>query len=234
MENEMWEDAINELEKALVLKRRLLPSHDRQLATLHYQNATAALARMEKARHDANDENPLPLPGVPPPPSPEECAKIAARFQTKAADEYEAAAGVLAAHHATLAAESEAAAEVAELLSEVRAKVEEVRSVAASSGESASAGAAPSSADAGVTTIGFGAPSATAPSATGKRPMRDEGTTTIGFGAPPAKAGGAASAFAPSAFAAPSSTAPVKDLGVMGGKSGAKRVRLEPTPTTTN
>ena len=87
MENEMWENAISELEASLSLKRKLLPADDRQLATLHYQAATAAVARMEKARHDAtNPPTSLPLPGAAdePVPTPEECEKIFAKFQAQA------------------------------------------------------------------------------------------------------------------------------------------------------
>ncbi|EOD32623.1 hypothetical protein EMIHUDRAFT_456009 [Emiliania huxleyi CCMP1516] len=52
MENEMWEDAVRELERSLELKLKALPPDDRQLAHLHYQIATATVSLIEKKRED--------------------------------------------------------------------------------------------------------------------------------------------------------------------------------------
>ena len=60
MENEMWEDAMSELERSVSIKSRLLPPSSRQLAHLHYQLATATVAQSEKARHDAAQPPPPP------------------------------------------------------------------------------------------------------------------------------------------------------------------------------
>ena len=230
MENEMWEDAIQELDASLTIKSKLLPPADRELAHLHYQLATAAVARVEKARHDASQPVSIPLPDADPPPTPEACAAAIATYQAKAVAHYGHAASVLEQHLAGMRAkeggeESEGVAEVAELLGEVRAKVEEVSQLASGSadGEGSASVGAPSANDAAAgsgaeaagstTTIGFGAPPPK--TASGKMPLE---TTTIGFGNAPAAPA------ASSGFAAPT-TAAVKDLGVVG--RGAKRIRLD-------
>ena len=50
MENEMWHEAVTELEKSLELKQRHLPPDHRQLAHLHYQIATATVSLIESKR----------------------------------------------------------------------------------------------------------------------------------------------------------------------------------------
>lgn len=231
MENEMWEDAMSELERSVSIKSRLLPPSSRQLAHLHYQLATATVAQSEKARHDAAQPPPPPdeaqTSDAPPPLSAEACAALVSRCREQAIAHYQRAADVLELRleslksaeggKAKVEADDGEAAELAELLSEVRAKVEEQQQAAAKgdvplagaldAAAAAAAAAAPSTSGEGVTTIGFGAPA----------PVKDEGVTTIGFGAPSEASG----------FAAPSLTAtlPVKNLGVVG--RGAKRVRLD-------
>ena len=143
MENEMWEDAIQELDASLTIKSKLLPPADRELAHLHYQLATAAVARVEKARHDASQPVSIPLPDADPPPTPEACAAAIATYQAKAVAHYGHAASVLEQHLAGMRAkeggeESEGVAEVAELLGEVRAKVEEVSQLASGSADGSS------------------------------------------------------------------------------------------------
>jgi hypothetical protein len=225
MENEMWEDAIGELERSVAIKARLLPASSRQLAHLHYQLATATVAQSEKARHDAAEPPPGPeepqASDAPPPLTAEQCAVIVTRCREQAIGHYQRAANVLELRLESLRpagngkakadAESDESAELAELLSEVRAKVEEQQQALAKGDGPLTAVAAAVSGDAGgaagagVTTIGFGMPEPT-----------KEGVTTIGFGAPAESSG----------FAAPSQTTlPVKNLGVVG--RGAKRIRLD-------
>ena len=202
---------------------------------------------MEKARHDAVQPTGLPDANGEPTPPPEECEKIAARFQAQAVEQYEEAAGVLEEHLAAVRADAATAdaagaggtSEICELLAEVRAKVEEVAQMAVSAeGVMAAGGEA-----AGVTTIGFGADagagvSSSSSSSSSKRPMAElgtstttigfgEGTTTIGFGETTIGFGNAGGAGGGSSmgFAAPATGAPVKDLGVVG--RGSKRVKLD-------
>ena len=254
MENEMWEDAIAELERSVLIKKRLLPASDRQLAHLHYQIATATVARSEKARHDLAE--PPPPEGepqgsdAPPAMTPEACAAIVEKCRTQAVAHYQQAADTLQlrldALNAEAASHAEAkvaggpdpeggeVAELAELLAEVKAKVEEQQAAPITSTAIANATAhaqqpaAASESAAGVTTIGFGMPP----------PSAKAGVTTIGFGAPPTSAADAsehgvttigfgAPAESSSGFAAPSvTTLPVRNLGVVGGR-GAKRVRTD-------
>lgn len=223
MENEMWDEAIDDLTRCLELKKQLYAADDRELAHTHYQLATAALASMEKCRQDAAQPPPPPLPGTDPPPTAEESAALVQRYQKQAIEHYSAAAEVLEAHLAALrakglASEGEAAAaEIAEVLADVKAKVEEVRQAPTSAAEAdgASTSGAPASGAEGVTTIGFGggAPADKRPSGFAAP------STTIGFGGN-GKAPAGASAFAPAA-----ASGPVKDLGVVG--RGSKRVRLD-------
>lgn len=87
MENEMWSDAIKELEQSLELKRRVVGPHDRQIAHLHYQIATAAVARLEKARHDAAQPRPLvAAPGEEERPSQEECEQTMSTCRKQASN----------------------------------------------------------------------------------------------------------------------------------------------------
>jgi hypothetical protein len=204
MENEMWEDAVGELERSLGIKRRLLGEADRQVAHLHYQVATAAVAQGEKARHDI--DQPPPQAPDEPPFSAEACEATIARCRTLAAQHYGHAADVL--ERAAGAAESSDAAELAELLAEVRAKAEEQQQPTEAAPEPP-----PPAMSAGVTTIGFGESNRRAGASS------EASVTTIGFGSQ----GGASTS---TGFSAPSATVlPVKNLGVVG--RGAKRVRLD-------
>ena len=255
MENEMWDDAVSELERSLSLKRRVLDADDRQVAQLHYQLATACVARMEKAKHDAEQPGgglpPLPLPGAAgasssadaPPPSADELRALATASQQKALEHFRCAADVLGRRLAALPAAAEGAAapaeltELTELLAEIGAKIEEQQQLGAAAAAAAAEGgeggqhkrpleaAATGNASAGVTTIGFGE----CPSA---------GVTTIGFGEPAGAVttigfGEPAGAVTTIGFGgaasggAASAALPVKNLGVAGGKGGVKRVRLE-------
>ena len=241
MENEMWEDAVAELERSVAIKSRLLPAADRQLAQLHFQLATATVAQGEKARHDADAPPPPEEPeasDAPRLPTAAECHALAARCQEAAIVHYQRAADVLELRLTSLrpagtngkakVVEGEAGgeeAELAEILAEVRAKIEEqqaaptsgtaIAGAVAGAGPEAAAGGggAPTESVEGVTTIGFGAP---------------EGKTTIGFGAPEGVTtigfGGGDSG----GFAAPSTASlPVTNLGVVGkGSDGKKRIRL--------
>jgi hypothetical protein len=81
MENEMWDEAIDDLTRCLELKKQLYAADDRELAHTHYQLATAALASMEKCRQDAAQPPPPPLPGTDPPPTAEESAALVQRYQ---------------------------------------------------------------------------------------------------------------------------------------------------------
>ena len=227
MENEMWDDAIAELEKSLTIKRRIYGPDDRQVAHLHYQVATAAVAQVEKAKHDLA-QPPPPTPDAEPV-TPESCAATIQRCQGIALLHYSKAAGVLESRLKSLSGKENSgendtpsgeAAELAELLAEVRERAEEQQQQQQQSGASGADGskalpddaAAPS----GVTTIGFGAPSSTTIG------FGAPASTTIGFGAP-------AAATASTGFGAPSTAAmPVKNLGVVGGSKGSKkRVRLD-------
>ena len=95
MENEMWDDAIAELEKSLTIKRRIYGPDDRQVAHLHYQVATAAVAQVEKAKHDlARHRRQRPTPN----PSPRRAARRrSSAVATIALLHYSKAAGVLRA-----------------------------------------------------------------------------------------------------------------------------------------
>ena len=99
MENEMWEDAIGELERSVAIKARLLPASSRQLAHLHYQLATATVAQSEKARHDAAEPPPGPeepqASDAPPPLTAGQCAVIVTRCREQAIGHYQRAANVL-------------------------------------------------------------------------------------------------------------------------------------------
>ena len=230
MENEMWEDAIGELEKSLALKRALLGADDRQLAHLHYQLATAALARSEKAKSDlespppASPDNPIAAAIAAqaaaeqggsstdaPPATPEELKAIMAEFLKRASEQYTLAANVLDASLTALKVKTGKPDEISdleEMLKEVREKVEEVDGMA----KAAEKAAEGSSSGSGSSTNGFDKPSV------------GGSTTTIGFGnggGGGGGGGGTAAAFAPS-----TTNAVAKDLGVVGGK-GKKRVRLE-------
>mmetsp|Transcript_26523 Transcript_26523/g.85721 ORF Transcript_26523/g.85721 Transcript_26523/m.85721 type:complete len:361 (-) Transcript_26523:212-1294(-) len=55
MENEMWAEAVAELEKSLALKQKHLPADHRQLAHLHYQIATATVSLIESLRQKVKD-----------------------------------------------------------------------------------------------------------------------------------------------------------------------------------
>ena len=163
MENEMWQEAIGDFERSITIKARLLAPEDRQLAHLHYQIATSAVALMESVQQGTGQLGPGPNS-----PSPQADAEAEAAHRAQARDHFAAAAEVLdLALKALLPStngqgkRSEEHMEVSELLAEVRAKVEEYSEPAPACVRM------PQGTSEGVTTIGFGATT--------------EGTTTIGF-----------------------------------------------------
>lgn len=219
----MWDAAISELEASFVLKQNLLPANDRQLATLHYQIATVASAQMEKARREALQPPTLSLPGAPPMPEPEECAMLVRKYQAKAIGQFSLAAEVLEAHLKSVrAAAPEKVDEVAELLTEVRAKVEEVQLLptlevnpdAANTGASSSNDKLDDDGSVAISVV----------NGNGKRAMGDEAPHNSAPMMIGSKSHGPGAAVL-SGFAAPSSSAPVKDLGIVG--NGKKRIRLD-------
>mmetsp|Transcript_11195 Transcript_11195/g.18753 ORF Transcript_11195/g.18753 Transcript_11195/m.18753 type:complete len:393 (+) Transcript_11195:23-1201(+) len=160
MENEVWDEAIKELEASLAIKERVLEAHDRQLAHVHCLVANATMAQIEHRRVQARKHY-------------EEAANVLekrlcvlgpkAAGQSRGSEAQEDPAGEIS--------------ELRDLIADIHAKVEEVSAAAASGAEQSSeracrsvsvqgaalpAHAAPSS----TTTIGFGNSAA---------------TTTIGF-----------------------------------------------------
>ena len=213
MENEMWAEAVGEFERSLAIKTKLLAPDDRQLAHLHYQMGTAAVALMENVRQSVT---PGPDGEMPPDaPTPEDAAKAEATHRTQAREAYEAAAVVLERKLTAIAGNGKSVAtdeqkDLEELLAEVRSKVQE-------HSQAPPPRAAPAASE-GVTTIGFGAPA--------------EGVTTIGFGAPAAPEGVTTIGFgAPSGGGASDSSLKVKNLGVVGGASGKKKAVIAPIST---
>lgn len=121
MENEMWTEAIEEFDRSLSIKKKILSSDDRQLAHLYYQKGTASVALMESVLHKPEGERP------PDAPSPEEIAKIASMHRKQAREAYEAAAEVLQRKLESIAANGKSAAtdeqtELEEVLAEVRSQ----------------------------------------------------------------------------------------------------------------
>ena len=189
MENEMWDEAIDELLRSLSIKERLLLPDDRQLAHLHYQLATAASARLQDAQQqlhgDGRPDASSVLAGAgassaASPPAdktatpPEPPATVIARCRAQAAKHYTLAADVLSKRLERAETGSAESEDLTELLGDVRAKADEHKQADAPAGAGGLGGKATvrgEASSASVTTIGFGAPVATA-----------AGVTTIGFG----------------------------------------------------
>ena len=217
LENSHWEDAIAEFEASLGIKQRLLSSDDRQLATLHFMLANAAVAEMEDRAQGKGDDPAAPgEAGSSSAPTPEAAAAAEERLRAQARKHYEAAADVLERKLGTLTADTDAdeAADVREILAEMREKISEF-SAAAPPLARAGGGSE------GVTTIGFGGASSSSGSA---------GVTTIGFGAASGADSGSSSGFS----AASSSALPVKCLGTVTTTNAAGRKKAVLVPLSTN
>ena len=219
LENSHWEDAMAEFEASLGIKQKLLPSDDRQLATLHFMLANAAVAEMEdRAQGKADDAAPAAPgeAGSSSAPTPEAAAASEEQLRAQARKHYEAAADVLERKLSTLAADANAdeAADVKEIIADLREKISEFSAAAAPP-------AAGTGGSEGVTTIGFGS---------GAAPSASAGVTTIGFGA----AGGADSGSSSGFSAASSSALPVKCLGTVTTTNAAGRKKAVLVPLSTN
>ena len=202
------------------------------LAHLHYQLATAASARLQDAQQqlhgDGRPDASSVLAGAgassaASPPAdktatpPEPPATVIARCRAQAAKHYTLAADVLSKRLERAETGSAESEDLTELLGDVRAKADEHKQADAPAGAGGLGGKATvrgEASSASVTTIGFGAPVATA-----------AGVTTIGFGG---TSGGASGSGSSSSFAAPTGSMPVTCLGVVGGSSGKKRAVLVP------